>query len=86
MKAIENVNEVTQQAASSAEEMSASTQQLSTMAQELQILLDTFKMNGSLRSPEKLKVLSAQKNEKLRDRVEEDKETTSIAVAEEQLV
>jgi hypothetical protein len=41
-RAVENVNEVTQSAASSAEEMSAATEQLSSMAQELQKLTSQF--------------------------------------------
>jgi hemerythrin-like metal-binding protein len=45
-KAVENVNELTQSAASSAEEMSAATGQLSMMAQELQRLVGQFKIDG----------------------------------------
>ena len=43
-KAVENVNELTQAAASAAEEMSASTEQLSGMAQQLQKLVTQFKV------------------------------------------
>jgi methyl-accepting chemotaxis protein len=43
-KAVENVNELTQSAASAAEEMSAATKQLSTMAQELQRMMERFKV------------------------------------------
>ncbi|HTZ52443.1 MAG TPA: methyl-accepting chemotaxis protein, partial [Spirochaetia bacterium] len=42
--AVENVNEVTQTAASAAEEMSAATEQLSGMAQELARLMSQFKL------------------------------------------
>jgi len=41
---VENVNEVTQTAASAAEEMSASTEQLSGLAQELQQMTAQFKI------------------------------------------
>ena len=44
-KAIENVNELTQQAASAAEEMSAATEELSTLAQQMQRLVEQFKLN-----------------------------------------
>jgi methyl-accepting chemotaxis protein len=43
-KAVENVNDITQTAASSAEEMSAATEQLSSMAQELQRLMEQFRI------------------------------------------
>jgi methyl-accepting chemotaxis protein len=42
--AVENVNEITQEAASAAEEMSAATQQLSGMAQQLEKLVEQFKI------------------------------------------
>jgi hypothetical protein len=41
---VESVNEVTQSAASSAEEMSSATEQLASMAQELQRLMSQFKI------------------------------------------
>ena len=41
-KAVENVNDITQSAASAAEEMSAATEQLTCMAQELQRLMAQF--------------------------------------------
>jgi methyl-accepting chemotaxis protein len=44
-KAIENVNELTQQAASSAEEMSAATEELSTLAQQMQRLVEQFRLS-----------------------------------------
>ena len=43
-KAVENVNDLTQSAASAAEEMSSATEQLSSMAQELQRLMGQFKI------------------------------------------
>ncbi len=43
-KAVENVNELTQSAASAAEEMSAATEQLSNMAQELQRMMEQFRV------------------------------------------
>ena len=46
-KAIENVNEITQQAASAAEEMASSTEELSGMAQQLQGLVARFKVDES---------------------------------------
>ncbi|HTP59331.1 MAG TPA: methyl-accepting chemotaxis protein, partial [Spirochaetia bacterium] len=45
-KAVENVNDLTQAAASAAAEMSAATEQLSTMAQELERMMDQFKVGG----------------------------------------
>ena len=44
-KAIENVNELTQAAAGAAEEMSATTEELSTLAQQLQRVVELFKVN-----------------------------------------
>ena len=44
-KAIENVNELTQQAASAAEEMSAATEELSTLAQQMQRLVEQFRLS-----------------------------------------
>jgi methyl-accepting chemotaxis protein len=44
-KAIENVNELTQQAAGAAEEMSASTEELSSLAQALQQLVEQFRVS-----------------------------------------
>ena len=43
-KAIENVNELTQQAACAAEEMSGATGELSGLAQKLQGLVEQFKL------------------------------------------
>ncbi len=45
-KAVENVNDITQGAASAAEEMSSATEQLSEMAQQLQRLMEQFKVTG----------------------------------------
>jgi len=44
-KAIENVNELTQQAASAAEEMGAATEELSTLAQQLLRQVEQFKLS-----------------------------------------
>jgi methyl-accepting chemotaxis protein len=44
-KAIENVNELTQQASSAAEEMSAATEELSGLAQAMQRLVEQFRLN-----------------------------------------
>jgi methyl-accepting chemotaxis protein len=44
-RAVENVNEVTQSAASAAEEMSRATEMLAGMAQELQKLTEQFKID-----------------------------------------
>ena len=43
-RAIENVNELTQQAASAAEEMSGATEELSGLAQKLQGLVEQFRL------------------------------------------
>jgi len=48
--AVENVNELTQSAASAAEEMSAATEELSRMAGELQKLMARFKIGGEART------------------------------------
>jgi methyl-accepting chemotaxis protein len=45
-KAVESVNELTQSAASSAEEMSSSSEELSGMAQELQHMIEQFKIEA----------------------------------------
>ena len=45
--AVENVNDLTQSAASAAEQMEAATEQLSTMAQEMQRLMGQFKIGGN---------------------------------------
>ncbi|HEY9593853.1 MAG TPA: methyl-accepting chemotaxis protein, partial [Spirochaetia bacterium] len=50
-KAVEDVNEVTQGAASAAEQMSASTAQLTVMAQELQGLVEQFRIGGEAAAP-----------------------------------
>ena len=57
-KAIENVNELTQQAAGAAEEMTATTEELSTLAQQMQRLVELFKLSeksdsGELPAPKK---------------------------------
>ena len=44
-KAIENVNELTQQAAWAAEEMSSATEELSGLAQSLQRMVGQFKLS-----------------------------------------
>ncbi len=49
-KAVENVNELTQTAASAAAQMSAATEQLSSMAQELQRMMEQFKVGDSDRA------------------------------------
>ena len=45
-KAVESVNEITQGAATAAEEMSSSTEQLSSLAQELQQLVAQFRIGA----------------------------------------
>ncbi len=50
-KAIENVNELTQQASSSSEEMSAATNELSHLAQELQAVVQRFRLDGASAAP-----------------------------------
>jgi methyl-accepting chemotaxis protein len=49
-KAVENVNELTQTAASAAAQMSAATEQLSSMAQELQRMMEQFKVGDADRA------------------------------------
>ncbi len=51
-KAVENVNELTQQAAGAAEEMSATTEELSTLAQQMQRLVELFKLSEKRESDE----------------------------------
>jgi methyl-accepting chemotaxis protein len=51
-KAIENVNELTQQAAGAAEEMSATTEELSALAQQMQRIVELFKLNETASSHE----------------------------------
>jgi methyl-accepting chemotaxis protein len=52
-KAIENVNELTQAAASSAEQMSASTEELSSLSQQLQAMVQRFRVAESLNAAAK---------------------------------
>ncbi len=47
-RAVENVNQVTQDRGSAAEEMSAATEQLAVMAQELQKLTSQFKIDDTV--------------------------------------
>jgi methyl-accepting chemotaxis protein len=61
-KAVENVNEITQQNASAAEQMSASTEELAGLAQQLQKLVERFKVEtagGSTDSRSKLELAAA---------------------------
>jgi methyl-accepting chemotaxis protein len=50
-KAVENVNEITQQNAGSAEEMSAATAELAGLAQQLQKLVERFKVDATTSVP-----------------------------------
>lgn len=50
-KAVENVNEITQSAASAAEQMSSATEQLSSLAQELQRVVAGLKVTEEEAAP-----------------------------------
>ena len=87
-KAIENVNEITQEASSAAEQMASSTEELSAMAQQLQGLVNRFKLSedGGMDVKELTKLAQREKGVTKQARVvkveKKAKEETGITLAE----